>query len=70
MLVHGKLGHLARRAAAPAGRDGRGHLGAEHLDQQPADRIAVNNTAVLSLYARLQFTFRDPQSTFHLWASR
>ena len=29
--------------------------------------ISVHNFAVLNLYARLNFKFRDPQSTFHLW---
>jgi ribosomal protein S18 acetylase RimI-like enzyme len=32
-------------------------------------RISVNNIAVLNLYARLNFKFRDPEMTFHLWGS-
>jgi ribosomal protein S18 acetylase RimI-like enzyme len=31
--------------------------------------ISANNVAALNLYARLNFKFRDPKSTFHLWAS-
>jgi hypothetical protein len=44
--VHRELGHLADRTARAAGADGRGHLGAEDLDQQPADRIAVQGRVV------------------------
>jgi ribosomal protein S18 acetylase RimI-like enzyme len=31
--------------------------------------ISVTNVAVVNLYARLNFKFRDPKSTFHLWAT-
>jgi ribosomal protein S18 acetylase RimI-like enzyme len=30
-------------------------------------RVTLRNVAVLNLYARLQFKFRDPGATFHLW---
>jgi hypothetical protein len=29
--------------------------------------ISVNNISALNLYARLNFKFREPMSTFHLW---
>jgi len=31
--------------------------------------VSVSNVPILNLYARLNFKFRDPQSTFHLWVS-
>ena len=31
-------------------------------------RISIGNVAALNLYVRLDFKFRDPQSTFHLWS--
>src|ERR1039457_6056913 len=39
--VNGQLGYLADRPARSADTRGRGHLGPEPLDQQPADRITV-----------------------------